>query len=149
MALKANAWHHRTDSLSSIPVAVAIYLTAYFPSLWWVDSVGVLIISGFIFKACIGIVIPSFSQLVDTGADEKIIEKIKNIAAEIPEIMDIHNIRTRYINTSLIADFHIEVNPNFTVEQGHELSHRLYDLLISKIEKLSDVTVHIEPSKSL
>jgi cation diffusion facilitator family transporter len=146
MALRANAWHHRTDSLSSIPVAIAIYLTSYYPALWWVDPVGVLVVVGFILGASIDISKPAFIQLVDTGADEKIIELIRETSSEILEIKDIHNIRTRYIGSSLVADFHIEVDPGLTVEEGHNLAHEVHDLLLKKINKLSDVTVHIEPS---
>ena len=133
-------------TLSSIPVAIAIYLTSYYPALWWVDPVGVLVVVGFILGASIDISKPAFMQLVDTGADEKIIELIRETSSEILEIKDIHNIRTRYIGSSLVADFHIEVDPELTVEEGHNLAHEVHDLLLKKINKLSDVTVHIEPS---
>ncbi len=145
MALKANAWHHRTDSISSIPVAGAIYLSSVFPNLWWIDSVGVLLVSVFIFKTCYDIIKPAFTQLVDTGADKKIINNIESITLSVSGIRRINNIRTRYIGSSLIVDMKIEIDSKVSIDSADRLAVSAKKKLLDEMKELGDVSITVEP----
>lgn len=145
MALKANAWHHRTDSLSSVPVAFAIYLTSTFPDLWWVDSAGVLLVAVFIFKMCFDIVKPAFIQLVDTSADKKIIDEIEYKAYQIDGVKRVRRIRTRYVGSSLIAEMKINLDSNTTIQKADELVETIKKELMKEIIELNDISIIIVP----
>lgn len=144
-ALYANAWHHRTDSLSSIPVAIAILITQIWPSLVWVDSVGVLLVSLFILKAAYDISKPAFSDLIDTGVDAKTLEQIETITQSFKGVLETHHIRTRYVGNNVFVDMHVVVKSDMTIDESHALSHDIHDRLISDIHCVYDAIIHIEP----
>ena len=79
-ALEANAWHHRSDAFSSIPVLIAVVISLVFPQLWFADAVGALIVAFFVLRSAYEIASPGAKQLVDQGADEKVAKKLLEIA---------------------------------------------------------------------
>ena len=104
MALTANAWHHRLDAISSIPVLVALAGSMLFPNLTFLDSAGALIVSVFIIQAAFKIMIPGFGELLGRGAPENILTAINNLVMTHPEVITIHKLRTRYLGANLYID---------------------------------------------
>ena len=147
-ALAANAWHHRTDAISSLPVFVAVGGALIFPSWSFLDRVGAAIVSIFILHAAIKIIWPGISELIDAGAPEEIQTKIEACAQKNNAVLEVHAIRTRYISTSIQVDLHIVVDGSMTVRQGHDIADDVRDCLIDEIPDVVDVIVHVDPPEA-
>jgi len=144
-ALEANAWHHRSDAVSSVPAAVAIALAHFIPKLRFVDPVGAIIVSVFVLHAAWTIVRPTLDELSETGVSREDQAKIYRMVASLPGILGAHALRTRNAAGAIWADIHIIVDPEMTVREGHELSHQVRDLLVNSDLNIVDVVVHLEP----
>ena len=147
-ALAANAWHHRTDAISSIPVFVAVGGALIFPSWSFLDLVGAAIVSIFILHAAFKIIWPGISELIDVGAPEEIQTKIEACAQKNNAVLEVHAIRTRYISTSIQVDLHIVVDGSMPVRQGHDIADDVRDCLINEIPDVVDVVVHVDPPEA-
>ena len=146
MPLVANAWHHRSDALSSIPVVIAVAVAIVKPDWAFVDHVGAVIVSLFIFQASFKIIYPSFSKLLDLGALKDDVLKIQNITLSIDGVLGVHGVRARYVgSTKLAVDLHIEVQRSMTVHQGHLIAKSVKAELIENGPEVIDVVVHLEP----
>jgi cation diffusion facilitator family transporter len=144
--LVANAWHHRSDALSSIPAMLAVLGAMINPNLTFLDQIGAVFVTLFIFQAAYKISRPAFDLLIDKGAPEEHLNEISRIARETDGVESIHNVRTRYIgNTGLAVDLHIQVDKNMTVHDGHEISGKVKQRLIEEGPEVIDVIVHLEP----
>ena len=144
-ALAANAWHHRTDAISSLPVFVAVGGALIFPTWSFLDHVGAAVVSIFILHAAFKIIWPGISELIDVGAPEEIQTRIKTCALKNKEVLEVHAIRTRYISTSIQVDLHIVVEGSMTVREGHDIADDVRDCLIADIPDVVDVVVHVDP----
>ena len=147
-AVIANAWHHRSDALSSVPAAAAVAIAATAPSLAFLDHVGAVLVSLFILHAAWRIGWPGLKQLADTGASAKQREQIRTLALQTDGVCEVHSIRTRYIGPSMQVDLHILVDSEITVRQGHEIAGAVKYRLLQAGPNLTDVVVHTEPYKS-
>jgi cation diffusion facilitator family transporter len=147
-ALKANAWHHRSDAISSIPVAIAIGFTKYDSSWAMLDPIASIAVSVFILNAAYTIVWPSLCELSDSGASESKLKDIEKIVSSIEGIQSIHALRTRYQGNGLYVDLHIQVDPDITVKEGHDIAAKAKYLLIEQGPDIKDVLVHVEPGES-
>lgn len=143
-ALKANAWHHRTDALSSLPVLVVLLLTRVFPKWYFLDNVGGILVSFMIFYAAFEIVRGAFDALIDRGLPPETLESIRRTAMRVPGVKMIHAVRSRVNGNVTFLDMHILVDQDMTVYEGHKLSHTVRDILVEKYS-LSDVLIHVEP----
>ncbi|MCP4118272.1 MAG: cation transporter [Desulfobacteraceae bacterium] len=148
-ALRANAWHHRLDAVSSIPVFLAVAGAMLFPNLTFLDHVGALIVSIFIVQASFKILLPGFGELLEAGASAETLAEIKSLAESHPEVIEIHKLRTRYLGSTLRIDFHLVVDGELTIRQGHDIAEKIKTDLISELPDLSDAIIHIEPSDLL
>jgi cation diffusion facilitator family transporter len=144
-AVIANAWHHRSDALSSVPVLIAVAVAAITPRLAFIDHVGALVVSIFILKVCWDILSPALSELADRGASQEIRETIRSIAMEIDGVRSVHAIRTRRLGSGIHLDLHILVDGEMTVRMGHEISGAVKSALIEKGPEIVDVVIHLEP----
>lgn len=145
IAMEANAWHHRSDAISSIPAAVAIALAYFFPNLHFVDSIGAIVVSGFILHSAWKIISPTLHELSEAGVSKEDQAKIYRMATSLPGILGAHALRTRNAGGAIWADIHIIVDPDMTVREGHDLSHKVRDLLVGSDLNIVDVVVHLEP----
>ncbi len=144
-ALVANAWHHRTDAVSSIPACLAVGGALIFPSWTFLDHVGAAFISILILHASLKIIWAAIKELVDAGAPAEIYEKIKTISYQIDAVRHVHGIRTRYISSSLLIDLHIVVDGTLTVTEGHDIAEKVKSRILARGPDVIDVVVHIEP----
>lgn len=144
-ALIANAWHHRSDALSSIPVLAAVILANINPKLAYVDQIGALIVSLFILKVSWSIIKPSLKELADHGASEEERLKIEAIAMEIKDVKEVHAIRSRKTGPGFHVDMHVLVDPEMSVKDGHDIAEEVCTTLIKKGPDIYDVVVHLEP----
>ena len=144
-ALAANAWHHHSDALSSIPAAAAIAVAHFFPELSFIDPVGALLVSIFILHAAWKITMPTLRELADTGLSERETQELYRLVASVPGILGTHAMRTRKVGSSMLVDLHILVDPEMSVREGHRLSHDVREKLESSGMNITDVVVHLEP----
>lgn len=144
-AVIANAWHHRSDALSSVPAVIAVGVSAIHPAWFIVDHIGALIISVFILKVAWDIVRPSLAELADRGASSQDRFEIEKIAMGVEGVKDVHAIRTRRCGESLYVDLHVLVDPEISVRAGHGISEEVKEALLKDGPQIVDVIAHLEP----
>jgi len=144
-ALIANAWHHRSDSLSSVPAAVAVAVAVVAPEFAFVDRIGALAVCIFILFAAKRIVTPALSELIDTGAPREDRRRLRQLAFGVEGVLDAEAIRTRYVGPNLVVDLHVEVDAGLSVEEGHAIGEAVGQKLLEHGPKVADVLVHVEP----
>lgn len=147
-AITANAWHHRSDALSSVCTAIGVSLAIWGGSaLLIMDPVMTIFVAFFILKTAISILRKNGSILLDTGADDELTHKIRKIAGTIQGVKDVHEIRSRYHGNDLFLDLHVVVDPQWTVQRSHDLCEDIETCLKQHIEIILDIVIHIEPSE--
>ncbi len=143
-ALEANAWHHRSDAISSIPVAAALAVTSFAPSLAWTDSVGAIVVAVFILNAAREIVAPALQELVDADMSGKSAE-VEKVALGVPGVLSCHNVRTRRYGGAFQSDLHVAVARSLSVGEGHAVGHEVRDAIREAGIDVTDAVVHVEP----
>ncbi len=150
-AVQANAKDHRSDAISSIPTALGIAVSLWFPSLSHIDLIAALIVGLFILYSAWEICLPATLTLLDRGADKALVEKIKKISLRVNGVKGIHDLRTRYMGMALQVDMHVAVADSMTVTEANRIAHELEDLLCSDEAAgeigvtIYDVLVHVDP----
>jgi len=145
VAIIATAWHYRSDAFSSVPVVIAVTGAILLPSWTFLDHLGAVVVSMFILHAAFKITWPSLKELIDVGAPAEVRRRIRDIACASRGVLQVHDIRTRYIGTSIQVDLHVIVDGGLTVRQGHDISREVEARLVRDIEDVVDVVVHVEP----
>jgi len=144
-AMIANAWHHRSDAMSSVPVAIAVLGTRIEPSWIFLDHIGAVIVSILIIQAAWVITRPSLQQLIDRGAEQTVREGLAALARRTPGVRTVHGLRTRRVGPGLHVDLHVLVDPEISVRAGHDIAGAVTERLLRDGPDVVDVLVHIEP----
>ena len=147
-SLKANAWHHRTDALSSVPVLVAVTASLIDPRLSFLDAVGAILVSVFIINVGISILFSNISDLLDTGISKEQTASIEAVIKAQDHVMGVHKLRTRKMASYIYIDLHLEVDGQLTVKEGHQISEDVKTVLMTTYPKIIDVMVHLEPRRN-
>jgi len=141
--LIANAWHHRSDAVSSIVVFVGIAGAMWgYPVL---DSVAAIIVALMICKIGWELGHQSFQELVDTGLEPDTLQAIEQTILGIDGVNQLHMLRSRRMGLNALVDLHILVSPRLSVSEGHQISEAVEMALVNGFEEINDVTVHIDP----
>ena len=144
-AVIANAWHHRSDALSSIPALLSV-MVAIFSSQWsFIDRFGAIVVSLFILHASWKIITPALAELADTGVSADIRAQIQSVAQSTEGVISVHAVRTRRIGASIHIDLHIMVDGAMSVYLGHSISKAVKQRLFDSGPEIGDVVVHLEP----
>ncbi|MBN2618214.1 MAG: cation transporter [Spirochaetales bacterium] len=142
----ANAWHHRSDSFSSIGVSLGIAGAIFLGGKWSIlDPVAGIVVGIIIIKEALSILKLNLDQLLDVSLGSEAMLDIYNIIKDVPECSEPHNIRTRMVGKRVIISLHIRIDDNLTIKEGHTIAHRVEDKLKNHFGNDSIVTVHIEP----
>ena len=144
-ALLANAWHHRSDALSSIPVALAVAAAAWRPEWAIVDPLGAVVVGGFVLFVAWKILAPALRELSDGSAPPDICRKIEALALEVPGIQAVHRVRTRHLGPLIHVDLHAVVDGDVTLTVAHDAAEALRRNVREKIPEVADVLVHMDP----
>lgn len=145
-ALVANAWHHRSDALSSVGSLIGIGGTMLLGQRWsFLDPLTGCVISIFIFIAAFRIAQPAFGELLERSLPPETEKEIMQIADTVPGVRNIHSLKTRKNGPSFIIDAHIVVDPTLTVEEAHNICTSLEDLLEAHFGPTTQTSIHIEP----
>ena len=142
----ANAWHHRSDALSSIGSLIGIGGAIVLGDRWTIlDPLASCIISIAIIVVAVRMAIPSLAELLETSLPEEIEQEIISIASAVNGVMDIHDLKTRRNGISFIIDAHIVVNPDISIVEAHNIATDVEEALRKRYGKETQLSIHIEP----
>jgi cation diffusion facilitator family transporter len=141
--LKANAWHHRSDALSSIVVFIGILgsLNGYL----YLDGAAAIVVGLMVIYIAWELGLGATKELVDSSIDADQVEKLRDSIGRISGVNSVHSLRTRKIGHAISCDVHVQVDPFLSVSEGHIISVSVERVAKECLEDLSDVTVHIDP----
>ncbi len=145
-SLKADAWHSRSDALTSlcalIGISVALWAGKGYES---VDDWAAIVASGIIIFNGLRILKPAVDEMMDTTASPKVTENIRRIILSVDGVKDVEKCWVRKSGHGHLAEIHVEVDGNLSVKDGHEIAHRVKDKLLDSDQRLINAVIHIEP----
>ncbi len=145
LALIANAWHHRTDALSSVAVLIGV-TAAHFNPAWAVaDSIAALAVTWFIARVGLDLIWRAFKEVADTAPDKKVLDQLSVQAAEVDGVRQVHDVRARHSGTQIFVEMHIVVDPSLTVYNGHKIAATVKYRLLNEIPDVTRVIIHVDP----
>jgi len=141
--LKANAWHHRSDALSSVVVFIGILgsLNGYL----YLDGVAAVVVGFMIIYIAWKLGLGATKELVDSSIDADQVKQLRDSIGRISGVNSVHSLRTRKIGHTISCDVHVQVDPFLSVSEGHIISVSVERVAKECLENLNDVTVHIDP----
>lgn len=142
-ALKADAWHHRSDSLSSIGALLGIVLSMF--GFTFFDSIASVAISILVCKVAIDIFLEATNKLVDKSCDDEKIEKIKNVVFSVKGVKGIDDIKTRMFGNKIYVDIEIALDGDKTLRQTHRIAERVHDEVEKEFYDIKHIMVHVNP----
>ena len=140
--LRANAWHHRSDAISSLIVFVGIAGALY--GYGYLDAVAAILVAVFIAKIGVQLGWQALRELIDTGLDSDDREAIRRVIHTVSGVKALHLLRTRRMGGQAYVDVHILVDSHLSVSEGHQISEVVRQRLIQQIAPVTDVMVHID-----
>lgn len=142
-ALKADAWHHRSDALSSVGSLIGIAFSMI--GVKSMDVIASIIIAIIIVKIAVEIFMESVKKMIDCSCDEETINKIKKIVCETAGVKGIDKIKTRLFGSKIYIDLEINADRNITFEESHNIAHEVHDRVEDILENVKHCMVHINP----
>lgn len=146
-ALKADAWHHRSDALTSaaafLGISIALLGGRGYESA---DDWAALVACGIIAWNGTRMLRLSLDEVMDASVSPTIVTEVRRIAADVPDVVAIEKCRVRKVGLHLALDIHVVVNGNLTVMRGHAIAHEVEARLCNSEHRINDVVVHIEPA---
>ena len=147
-ALKADAWHHRSDAITSLTAFVGISVAIYFGEGYEsADDWAALLASGFILYNAYLIFRPALSEIMDEHVYDDLVQEIRTIARTVPGVMDTEKCFIRKTGLTYYVDLHVIVDQEISVREGHNIAHRLKNELLSQLPEITDVLIHVEPNE--
>lgn len=145
-ALVANAWHHRSDALSSIAVFVGIGCAMFLGDSWRVlDPIAAAVVSVFIGLVAFRLGMPSVRELLEVSLPDGVTAEIGDVIGRVDGVCAYHHLRTRKNGNVYIMDFHIKVDSRLSIVEAHDISNRVEAELKTRYGQQSIVNIHIEP----
>jgi len=141
--LEANAWHHRSDAISSLIVIVGIIGSLM--GLLNFDAFAALIVALFVGRIGGKLLWSSGQELIDASLEEDVVEKTKKVITEVDGVVNLHLLRTRKSGGDAFADVHIQVPSTVSVSEGHQISEAVRKAIITQVQEITDVTIHTDP----
>ena len=147
-ALEANAWHHRSDALSSIGAAVGIGGAIILGNRWTVlDPLASIVVGAMLVKVAWDLLGPSFGELTDSSLPADTERQMLDIISSVPGVEDPHNLRTRRIGNHIAAEVHIRLDGRLSLEEAHEKASEVERRFRERFGAQSHIIVHMEPTK--
>jgi cation diffusion facilitator family transporter len=138
----ANAWHSRTDALSSVVVLFST-IGAMLGYLW-LDILAAVIISGIIIHIGWRFTRDSVKELVDTGLSPEDTEALKHIASKTDGVRNVHELRSRRMGHDILLDVHLVVSPEISVSEGHQIGMQVVKAMRNALDNILDINFHID-----
>lgn len=145
----ANAWHHRSDSLSSAATIVGIAGAMFLGERWRVlDPIAAIVVAVFIIIVAIKLGMPAVRELLEVSLPEEMQLEVGRIIHDTPGVKAYHHLRTRRVGNEIALDFHIKVDPNITVDAAHSIANTLEKHLMQHFGPDTLTNIHIEPYRN-
>ena len=145
-ALEANAWHHRSDALSSIGTALGIGGAIFLGQKWAVlDPVASVIVGLFIVKVAVELLRNGFGDLTEQSLPDEVEQEILRLAGSVSGVVEPHDLRTRRIGSHYAIELHILMDGNIPLLEAHDRASEVEDLLRKQYGEETHVVVHVEP----
>lgn len=149
-SLKADAWHHRSDSITSLMAFIGITIALFFgPGYEAADDWAALLASGFILYNSYLIFRPALAEVMDEHLYDELIEEIREKSVLVAGILDTEKCFVRKAGMTYHVDLHAIVDGKITVREGHDLAHQLKEYLQKEIPSIGHVLIHVEPYKKI
>lgn len=147
-AVVANAWHHRSDALSSIGTAIGIGGAILLGNHWRVlDPAAAVIVSFFIVKVAIQLLIPCMEELLEKSLPADIEEEIQKIILSFPGVSSPHHLRTRRIGNNYAIEVHVRMDGQISLDEAHRMATAVEDRLRERFGRGTHIGIHVEPTK--
>ena len=144
----ANAWHHRSDALSSVGAAVGIAGAIFLGDRWTVlDPLASVVVGAMLVKVAWDLLGPSIGELTEQSLPEETEKEILKLIESVDGVSDPHNLRTRRIGSNIAAEVHIRMDGNLTLNEAHEKASAIERLYGERFGKDSHIIIHMEPGK--
>lgn len=140
--LIASAWHSRSDAISSVVVFIGILCTMY--GLPYVDNIAAVIVAVMIGKIGFDFILDSLKELADEALDPETLRSINRRIKSIEGVRGTHNLRSRRVGQKAILDVNVEVVPNLTASEAHEISSWVAKIIMKEFDEVIDITVHTD-----
>jgi len=147
-ALITNAWHHRSDAISSIGAAVGIGGALLLGERWTVmDPIAGIIVGAMLVKTSVDLMRGSMNDLTDGSLPEETEQEIMTIIRSVPDVMDPHNLRTRRVGNRIAIEVHVRMKGSTPLQEAHEHASLIEHKLRDRFGNRTHVSVHMEPEK--
>ena len=147
-AVIANAWHHRSDALSSIGAAVGIGGAILLGQRWAVlDPLASIVVGGMLVKVAWDLLKVSTGELTDSSLSAETEREIEDIIRSFPQVSEPHNLRTRRIGNRIAIESHVRLDGNMTLDEAHDIVSAIEDQIRERFGHGTIVTIHMEPVK--
>mgnify|MGYP000415572436 CR=1 FL=1 len=147
-SLKADAWHHRSDAITSVAaflgISIALFLGKGYESA---DDWAALFASGFILYNSYLIFRPALGEIMDEHLHDEVIEKVRIISKKVDGVIDTEKCHVRKTGMHYFVDLHAIVSGQITVKAGHDIAHRIKEKVQEELPEIADVLVHVEPDE--
>ncbi len=145
--LQTEAWHHRSDAITSLAAAIGIGIALIGPAFRRADSIAAIIAAVIIALNGAKLFRNAINELMDTAPSRGFNARIQEIASRIKGVDEVEKCIVRKMGYHYFVDMHVQVDPKMTVEMAHHIAHEVKDEIRRELPSVSDVLVHIEPSK--
>jgi len=145
--LYANAWHSRSDALSSLAVIVGV--GGVLAGFAWADAFAAIVVAGLLLVVAYRIGREGAEELIDSAASPVLNANMRKTILSIEGVRDSHELRTRRMADKVLADVHIRVDPLISVSEGHRIGDEVMDTLKARFPEVGDVVVHIDPEDDI
>lgn len=144
----ANAWHHRSDALSSLGTLIGIGCALFLGEKWRVaDPIAALVVSVFILKIAYDLIRTGLGELLERSLPEEVEREILALVQGSPEVREPHNLRTRRIGAAIAIDLHVRVDGKMDVAHSHTLTEEIERRLRERFGENTVISIHVEPLK--
>lgn len=147
-AVIANAWHHRSDAISSLGTMVGIAGAMFFGEKWRIlDPLAAVVVSFFIIKAGYDITKPAINELLESSLPKEQTNEITDIIQSVDGVKGLHNLRTRKIGNTIAFDVHVKMDGDLRLTEAHDIASRIERAIRDRYGDGSMINVHMEPLK--
>ena len=147
-AVKTDAWHHRSDAITSIAAFVGISVALIGGEAWRsADDWAALFACAVIGANGYRLLRPALFEIMDTAPHGKFIKSIREVARSVPGVIEVEKCRARKMGLDFYVDLHVGVDGSISVHEGHEIAHRVKNAIRQSDSRIADVLVHIEPAQ--
>ena len=148
-AVQTDAWHHRSDALTSAAAFIGISVALIGGKGWQsADDWAALFACAVIAANGIRLLRPAFYEIMDTAPRGEIVDLIRKPAASVPGVVEVEKSYVRKMGLSFYVDLHVKVNGSISVHEGHEIAHQVKRAIQQSDSRIADVLVHIEPAQT-